>query len=138
MHVIVICPMTLPIETPNRVNRDRSMQHLAASPVLQKKKSEPMSDVVTVVTIAPSDHRNCELAFIVAEFCNRSPETNINALQARESPVAFEGKGVGVFWILLRTGDAGDDRMGVFARFDFSQVRGLVFFLNRESRIMTA
>jgi hypothetical protein len=28
--------------------------------------------------------------------------------------------------------------MGLFARFDFYEVRGLVFFLNSESRMMTS
>jgi hypothetical protein len=71
-------------------------------------------------------------------FINRAFETNLSALPARKSPVALEGKGVGVFWILLRTGVADDGRMGLFARLDFSKVHGLVFFLNSESRMMAS
>jgi len=67
-------------------------------------------------------------------FINRASETNLSALPARKSPVALEGKGVGVFWILLRTGVADDGRMGLFAGLDFSKVHGLVFFLNSKSR----
>ncbi len=96
---------------------------LAASLVLQKK-------------IRTDERRCCNCAMRSSKlrvrrwsslsFINRAPETNVNALPARKGPVALEGKGVGVFWIVLRTGVAGDGRMGLFARVNFCKTRGLV------------
>ena len=62
-----------------------------------------------VIVVASRDHPNCAVATRVIGFC----EANADALRFRKNSVTPGGQGVGIFWVLLWSGAAGDVNVGL-------------------------